>query len=95
MQDSASSNVTPASEHRGEKNERLIARTKEVGTIPTVVVHPFDRTSLEWAPDAAKADIILPIVLSSRPDSVQTHMASCAVVAIDAHALRAGKPIAA
>lgn len=66
MQDSASSNVTPPSERRGEKYERLIARTKEVAAIPTVVVHPCDRISLEGALDAAKADIIVPILVGPR-----------------------------
>lgn len=121
----------PVSEGRkGEKYERLIARTKEVAAISMVEVHPCDRTSLEGALDAAKVDIIVPILvapdleagnmlaksltflagdyaawrllgarvpitLTSRADSVQTRVTSCAVAALYAHAHRTGKPIAA
>ncbi len=66
MQDSASPNVTPSSEHRAEKYERLIARTREVAAVPTVVVHPCDRTSLEGALEAANADIIVPILIGPK-----------------------------
>ena len=62
MQDTASSDVTSPPQRKGEKYERLIARTSEIPAIPTVVVHPCDRTSLEGPIDAAKANIIEPIL---------------------------------
>ena len=54
--------------------------------------------NLTFLSGALAAGIVLgarvPIVLTSRADSVQTRMASCAVAALYAHALRADKPIA-
>jgi phosphate acetyltransferase len=47
--------------------------------------------------DADAAGIVLgarvPIILTSRADSVRTRMASCAVAALYAHALKVGKPV--
>jgi phosphate acetyltransferase len=43
--------------------ERLIVRAKEVPPAATVVVHPCDETSLLGAAEAAKAGIIVPILV--------------------------------
>jgi phosphotransacetylase/acyl dehydratase len=45
------------------KYDRLIARAKEVGAIPTVVAHPCDESSLQGAFEAADAGIIVPILV--------------------------------
>ena len=66
MTDTASLKDTGPLARTGEKYERLIARTKEAPTIATVVVHPCDRSSLEGALDAAKAEIIEPILVGPR-----------------------------
>ena len=50
-------------EGKGKKYERLIARTKEVPAISTIVVHPCDRTSLEGVLEAARAKIIVPTLV--------------------------------
>ncbi len=52
--------------HRGEKNRRLIAETKELPVIGTVVVHPCERSALQGPLDAAKAEIIEPILVGPR-----------------------------
>ena len=66
MMDSADFDVTRPLEPKGEKYERLIARTKELPAIPTVVVHPCERTSLEGVVDAARAEIIVPTLVGPR-----------------------------
>ena len=66
MTDSADFDVTRPLEPKGEKYERLIARTKELPAIPTVVVHPCERTSLEGVVDAARAEIIVPTLVGPR-----------------------------
>ena len=43
--------------------ERLIARAKQVPPATTVVVHPCDETSLRGVVEAAKAGIIIPILV--------------------------------
>ncbi len=63
MSNTAALAVDKPRQHKGEKYERLIARTKELPPIPTVVVHPCDRASLEGVLDAAKAEIIAPILV--------------------------------
>jgi phosphate acetyltransferase len=45
------------------KYDRLIARAKEVGAIPTVVAHPCDESSLQSAFEAAEAGIIVPTLV--------------------------------
>ena len=45
------------------KYDRLIAAAQEVATVPTLVVHPCDQSSLRGALDAAAADIIKPILV--------------------------------
>lgn len=66
MTESTTFDVTRPLEPKGEKCHRLIAQTKELPAISTVVVHPCDRTSLEGAVDAAKAEIIVPILVGER-----------------------------
>ena len=45
------------------KYERLIARAKEVPPATTIVAHPCDETSLRGPVEAAKAGIIVPILV--------------------------------
>ena len=45
------------------KYDRLIAATKAVPPVPTIVVHPCDETSLRGAVDSAKAGIIHPLLV--------------------------------
>jgi phosphate acetyltransferase len=45
------------------KYERLIAITKAVPPVPTIVVHPCDETSLRGALDSAEAGIICPLLV--------------------------------
>jgi phosphate acetyltransferase len=47
----------------GAKYDRLIAAAKAIPSATTVVVHPCDESSLRGAADAAKADIIEPILV--------------------------------
>ena len=63
---------------RHEKYERLIARAQEAPSATTIVVHPCDE----------KLGARVPIILTSRADSVRTRMASCAIASLYADALR-------
>ncbi|WP_448029903.1 phosphate acetyltransferase [Bradyrhizobium liaoningense] len=45
------------------KYDRLIAAAKAVPSLPTIVVHPCDETSLRGAVDSAQAGIIRPILV--------------------------------
>ncbi|WP_283813257.1 phosphate acetyltransferase [Bradyrhizobium sp. Leo121] len=45
------------------KYDRLIAATKAVPPVPTIVVHPCDETSLRGALDSAEAGIIRPLLV--------------------------------
>jgi phosphate acetyltransferase len=45
------------------KYERLIAVTKAMPPVPTIVVHPCDETSLRGALDSAEAGIIRPLLV--------------------------------
>ena len=45
------------------KYDRLIARAKQVPAAPTIVAYPCDETSLRGPLDAAKAGIIVPILV--------------------------------
>jgi phosphate acetyltransferase len=45
------------------KYDRLIAAAKAVPAVSTIVVHPCDESSLRGAVDAAKAGIIVPILI--------------------------------
>lgn len=45
------------------KYEHLIAATKAVSPVPTIVVHPCDETSLRGALDSAEAGIIRPLLV--------------------------------
>jgi phosphate acetyltransferase len=47
----------------GAKYDRLIAAAKAMPSATTIVVHPCDESSLRGAADAAKADIIEPILV--------------------------------
>jgi phosphate acetyltransferase len=49
-----------------EKYHRLIARCKALAPIPTAVAHPCDESSLQAAVDAAKAGLIVPILVGPR-----------------------------
>jgi phosphate acetyltransferase len=53
-------------EPRGAKYERLIARARDAGALPTVVVHPCDETSLGGAIQAAAGGLIRPILVGPK-----------------------------
>ena len=55
--------IGPAASPPVSKYERLIARAKGVPAAKTVVVHPCDESSLCGAAEAAKAGIIVPILV--------------------------------
>ena len=56
--------ATPATESRGTgKYEELLERCKGLGAVPTAVAHPCDVASLTAAVDAARAQIIVPILV--------------------------------
>ncbi|HXV23954.1 MAG TPA: phosphate acetyltransferase [Alphaproteobacteria bacterium] len=57
---------TPDTEPRGAKYERLIAKAREAGALPTVVVHPCDETSLGGALEAAEHGLIRPILVGPK-----------------------------
>ena len=48
------------------KYDRLIADAKQVPPAITVVVHPCDETSLRGASEAAKAGIIVPVLVGPK-----------------------------
>jgi phosphate acetyltransferase len=58
VRSAASSDKKPQS-----KYDRLIAATKGVPPVPTIVVHPCDETSLRGAVDSAEAGIIRPLLV--------------------------------
>jgi phosphate acetyltransferase len=60
MTDDAGSDVR-ARKH--DKYERLVARAKEIGSVPTAVAHPCDETSLRGTVEAAEAGMITPILV--------------------------------
>jgi phosphate acetyltransferase len=45
------------------KYDKLIAATKAIPPVPTIVVHPCDETSLRGAVDSARAGIIQPLLV--------------------------------
>jgi len=49
-----------------EKYEKLIERCKSLPATPTAVAHPCDESSLRGAVDAAKAGLIVPILVGPR-----------------------------
>jgi phosphate acetyltransferase len=49
-----------------EKYERLIAATKDLQPLATAVAHPCDETSLRGAIDAARANMIIPILVGAK-----------------------------
>jgi phosphate acetyltransferase len=48
------------------KYERLIAATKGLHPLPTVVAHPCDETSLRGALEAAEAGMVVPILVGAK-----------------------------
>jgi phosphate acetyltransferase/phosphate butyryltransferase len=75
-----------------------VAGQADVLVVPDLEAGNMLAKNLSFLADALAAGIVLgarvPIILTSRADSLQTRMASCAVGAIYAHALRATRPIA-
>jgi len=75
-----------------------VAGQADILMVPDLEAGNMLAKNLSFLSDALAAGIVLgarvPIILTSRADSLQTRMASCAVAAIYAHALRASKPIA-
>jgi phosphate acetyltransferase len=62
--DTMNSMAADSSEGRSHsKYDRLIAATKAVQPVSTIVVHPCDETSLRGAVDSAAAGIILPVLV--------------------------------
>jgi hypothetical protein len=55
--------IGPAGHPPGSKYERLIADAKQVQAPTTVVVHPCEETALRGPIEAAKAGIIVPILV--------------------------------
>lgn len=62
--------VSKLREH--DKYERLIAATRGLPALPTAVAHPCDETSLRGALDAARARLILPILVGPKDKIVRT-----------------------
>ena len=56
--------VTQLRQH--EKYERLVAATKDLQPLTTAVAHPCDESSLKGALEAAKAGIIVPILVGPK-----------------------------
>jgi phosphate acetyltransferase len=52
--------------HRHEKYERLIAATVGLAPLPAAIAHPCDETSLRGAMDAARQNMIDPILVGPR-----------------------------
>ena len=49
--------------HTHEKYDRLLERAKSLAPLPTAVAHPCDESSLAGAVEAAKAGLIVPILV--------------------------------
>ena len=71
MTGSVAFDLARSASRRAEKYEKLIARTKEVPAIPTVVVHPCDHASLQGTVNAAKAVRRAGRVSGARQDRVR------------------------
>jgi len=75
-----------------------VAGHADVLVVPDLEAGNMLAKNLSFLADALAAGIVLgarvPIILTSRADSLQTRMASCAVGAIYAHGLRVSRPIA-
>jgi len=76
-----------------------VAGTANVLVVPDLEAGNMLAKSLTFLAGADAAGIVLgarvPIILTSRADSVRTRMASCAVAALYAHARRTGAPLSA
>ena len=53
-------------EQKHAKYERLLARCRELGPMPTAVAHPCDESSLRGAVEAAEKGIIQPLLIGPR-----------------------------
>ncbi|WP_374302747.1 phosphate acetyltransferase [Paracoccus sp. (in: a-proteobacteria)] len=73
-----------------------VARRAQVLVVPDLEAGNMLAKNLSFLAHADAAGVVLgarvPIVLTSRADSVRTRLASCAVAAIDAEVRRQGKP---
>jgi phosphate acetyltransferase len=76
-----------------------VAGRAQILVVPDLEAGNMLAKNLIFLAKADAAGIVLgarvPIILTSRADSVRTRMASCAVAALYAHARRAGAPISA
>jgi phosphate acetyltransferase len=76
-----------------------VAGHAQILVVPDLEAGNMLAKNLTFLARADAAGIVLgarvPIILTSRADSVRTRMASCAVAALYAHARRAGTPLAA
>ena len=74
-----------------------VAGHADILVVPDLEAGNMLAKNLTFLANADAAGIVLgarvPIVLTSRADSVMTRMASCAVAALYAHRLRLGNPI--
>lgn len=52
--------------HGIERWQRLLERCRDIDPMPTAIVHPCDRPSLESALMAARADLIVPVVVAPK-----------------------------
>lgn len=79
--------------------ESPVAGQADILVAPDLEAGNMLAKNLTFLAGAYAAGVVLvarvPIVLTSRADSVQTRMASCAVAEFYAHALMASKPIGA
>ena len=55
--------IGPVGDPPGSKYEKLVARAKQVPAAVTVVVYPCDESSLRGPVEAAKAGIIVPVLV--------------------------------
>jgi phosphotransacetylase len=81
---------------KGIKSE--VAGRAQILLVPDLEAGNMLAKNLSFLANADAAGIVLgarvPVILTSRADSVRTRMASCAVAALYAHARRASAPLA-
>lgn len=66
MSEAASLQIAEPLGKKGEKYERLLARVRDLDPITTAVAHPCDKSSLGAVVDAAKEEIIDPILVGPK-----------------------------
>ena len=66
MADAATADQPQTEQRKGEKYERLIAKAKGIPPVPTIVVHPCDQSSLQGVIEAAREELIVPILVGPK-----------------------------